>query len=58
MKSRQDFGKTLNRLERKCWVSFCNVVDGFFGNARASNYRELIKTMLEDFKENSLLMSP
>ena len=41
-----DFVNYMNRNEMNVWNSFKDVVNNFFGNYKASNYRELMKKML------------
>lgn len=44
-----EFQNLLTRDQERAWTSFEAVVDGFLGNKRSSNYRQLVERMLEDF---------
>lgn len=45
-----EFEKTLDRVEKMAWKSFKEVVNGFLGNERASNYKDLISKLLTSYK--------
>lgn len=43
------FRTLLTRDQRNAWESFESVIDGFLGNHRSDNYRQLVAKMLDDF---------
>ena len=46
-----------NIVERNAWTSFKNVVENFLGNRKAENYKELVQTMLANYKSLGCRMS-
>ncbi|KAJ4446378.1 hypothetical protein ANN_13074 [Periplaneta americana] len=48
------FEKRLNPKEFPAWKSFASVVKGYLGNHKAENYRELLETLLRNYKKNWL----
>ncbi|KYN14472.1 hypothetical protein ALC57_13323 [Trachymyrmex cornetzi] len=52
-----NFEKTMNIKEKNGWQSFKKVVKGFLGNNKEENYENLIRIMLQDFKELGCNMS-
>ena len=57
MKSREEFAACLRPKEKRCWRAFCAVVENFFGNYRAPNYKELVNELKLAYKDNNVLMS-
>jgi hypothetical protein len=47
----------MNQRELDAWSSFVLVVKNFLGNQKASNYKELVENMLENFKNLGCNMS-
>lgn len=45
-----DFKQHLTHNQKAAWESFEAVIDGFLGNHRSDNYRELVAKMLVDFE--------
>lgn len=46
-----DFRNYLTPDQENAWTSFEHVIDGFLGNHKSTNYRELITTMLHNFQK-------
>lgn len=44
-----NFEEIMTNLEKRTWISFKNVVNGFLGN-RIENYKDLVETLLSNFK--------
>jgi hypothetical protein len=44
-------------LERKFWKAFLDVVAGFLGNNRSSNYVELVQILVKSFGEMGCKLS-
>lgn len=45
-----EFDKTLERNEKLAWKSFKAVVNGFLGNNKAKNYKQLVSDLLTSYK--------
>lgn len=52
-----DFDKLLTKDELMAWNSFKAVVNGFLGNNRAENYKELVEKMVSDYGKMGCNMS-
>lgn len=52
-----DFEKIMTEVERKAWISYKKVVNGFLGNTKNKNYKHLVTNMLNNFKELGCNMS-
>lgn len=46
-----DFQNVLTAEQRTAWESFDAVVNGFLGNVRDPNYKQLVADMLENFRK-------
>lgn len=46
-----DFKDYLTRDQKAAWISFEAVIEGFLGNYRSPNYRELIANLLENYRK-------
>ena len=57
MKKRDDFRRTLKTPEKACWTAFCKLCEGFFGNNRDPNYRQLVENLKNAYKDDNILMS-
>ena len=44
-------------VEKEAWISLKKVVQGFLGNSKASNYKELVENMLEKYHNLGCNMS-
>ena len=53
-----EFTGKLSFLEKRAWQSFVSVVNGFLGNEKEENYRELISNLSDAYKEMGCRMSP
>ena len=53
----ENFLETMNETEKNAWIGFREVVEGFLGNTRAENYREIVANMVKTFKSLECLMS-
>jgi hypothetical protein len=51
------FDKVLGPLERKAWFSFKAVCEGFLGNYRDPDYRNLVAELLRNYKNLGAKMS-
>ena len=47
----------MTSVEKEAWISFKKVVQGFLGNSKASNYKELEENMLEKYHNLGCNMS-
>lgn len=54
----EKFVTLLSPFERAAFQSIRDVIDNFLGNHRADNYREIIATMMENFRRIKVNMSP
>lgn len=53
----REFENTMNSLEKEAWLSFKAVVEGFLGNKKDPNYRNLVERLLKAFQNLGCLMS-
>ena len=53
----ENFEKSMNRKEKLAWMSFKKVVHGFLGNNKDPNYKNLVGTMLNHYKNLGCNMS-
>ena len=44
------FELLLNEVELAAWTYFKNVVNGFLGNNRAANFKDLVDTLMDTYK--------
>ena len=47
----------MTTVETEAWISFNKVVQGFLGNSKASNYKELVENMLGKYHNLGCNMS-
>lgn len=52
-----NFIETMTTVEKKAWVSFKSVIENFLGNKRDHKYKEIVSTMLQNFKNLGCKMS-
>lgn len=52
-----EFDKTLDKLEKIAWKSFKDVVNGFLGNEKDKNYKNLISKLLTSYHNMGCRMS-
>lgn len=53
----QNFEENLSALELSAWRAFTSVVEGFLGNNKAENYKELVRGLLDSFEKLGCRMS-
>ena len=53
----QEFISTMKREELQAWKAFSDVVKNFLGNIKFQNYKELVKTLLQAFRNLQCNMS-
>lgn len=51
------FESVMNEVERNTWKGFKDVCNGFLGNVKQPNYKELVQNMLDSYKELGCNMS-
>ena len=49
--------KKITETERKAWQAFRGVVDGFLGNNKDPNYKEIVKTLMTSYQKMRCRMS-
>ena len=47
----------MTETERKAWQAFRDVVDGFLGNDKDPNYKEIVKTLITSYQKMRCRMS-
>ena len=47
----------MNEIEKEAWQAFRDVVNGFLGNERSQNYKELVKKLIKSYKNMGCRMS-
>ena len=47
----------MNETEKEAWHAFRGVVDGFFGNKKDPNYKELVKKLIKSYQNMGCRMS-
>ena len=52
MKS-DSFSEKLSALERRAWKSFVSVVEGFLGNHKADNFRNIVEELVDAYEKMS-----
>ena len=52
-----DFPEMLSEVERTAWTCFVSVVNGFLGNHKAENYRELVDGLVDAHQKMGWRMS-
>lgn len=52
-----NFEAVLNKVELNAWQSFKNVEKGFLGNKKEENYKDLVETMIKNYKAQGCNMS-
>ena len=52
-----DFPEMLSKVERTAWTCFVSVVNGFLGNHKAENYRELVDGLVDAYQKMGCRMS-
>ena len=55
--SDHEFPSSMSKEEFYAWDAFVKVVKNFFGNKKASNYKELVANLLSSFEDISAKMS-
>jgi hypothetical protein len=53
----QMFETTMNKIEKKAWVSFKSVVENFLGNTKTADYEMIVQRMLNYFQTLGCNMS-
>jgi hypothetical protein len=53
----KDFEKTMNAREKEAWTAFRSVTENFLGKNKDPNYKNIVETMLENFKKLGCNMS-
>ena len=56
MKS-DSFSAKLSAIERRAWKSFVSVVEGFLGNHKADNFRNIVEELVDAYEKISCRMS-
>jgi hypothetical protein len=51
------FEKTMNAGGKEAWTAFRSVTETFLGNNKDPNYKNIVDTMLENFKKLGCNMS-
>ena len=52
-----EFENVMTTVEKESWISFKKVVQGFLGNSKTNNYKELVENMLEKYHNLGCNMS-
>ena len=47
----------INKTEKEAWQAFRGVVNGFLGNKRNQNYKELVKKLIKSYQNTGCRMS-
>ena len=47
----------MNEIEKEAWQAFRGVVNGFLGNKRNQNYKELVKQLIKSYQNMGCRMS-
>ena len=47
----------MNEIEKEAWQAFRGVVNGFLGNKRNQNYKELVKKLIKSYQNMDCRMS-
>ena len=47
----------INETEKEAWQAFRGVVDGFLGNKKDPNYKELVKKLIKSYQNIGFRMS-
>ena len=47
----EEFEKTMTPVEKKAYVEFKNVVNGFLGNTKSPNFKTLVNNILQAFRK-------
>lgn len=53
----KDLEQRMSGLERKAWQAFRQVVNGFLGNHRSENYKELLENLIQTYQRQGCRMS-
>ncbi|KYN29160.1 hypothetical protein ALC57_01407 [Trachymyrmex cornetzi] len=53
----EHFAETMTVNEKNAWLSFKAVIKGFLGNRKEANYKDLVETILDNFKKLGCNMS-
>ena len=56
MKS-DSFSEKLSAVERRAWKSFVSVVEGFLGNHKADNFRNIVEELVDAYEKMGCRMS-
>ena len=51
------FVSTMNRLEKKAWISFKAVAQNFLGNTKRPEYKKIVSKMITEFRTLVCLMN-
>ena len=47
----------MNEIELASWLTFVEVVQGFLGNRKADNYKDIVRKLLDNFQALGINMS-
>ena len=53
----EEFDETMTPVEKKPWIGFKNVVNGFLGNKKSPNFKTFVNNMLQAFRKLGCNMS-
>ena len=53
----KEFIETISREEKNGWIAFSQVVNNFLSNIKSSKYKEIVKTLLDNFHKLGCNMS-
>ena len=53
----KEFIETISSVERNGWIAFSQVVNNFLSNTKSSEYKEIVKTLLDTFHKRGCNMS-
>ena len=56
MKS-DSFSEKISAVERRAWKSFVSVVEGFLGNRKADNFRNIVEELVDAYEKMGCRMS-
>ena len=44
----------MNETEKEAWQAFRDLVDGFLGNKKNPNYKDLVEKLIKSYKKHGL----
>ena len=53
----KEFIEAMSSEEKNGWIAFSQVVNNFLGNIKSPNYKEIVKTVLDNFHKLGCYMS-